>query len=862
MIFSKETSSSLDEQQMESEPTKSDFSSQKPLNNRNQQRVNLREDEVKAEQTRLAYASLNNALFATLVNTLILVIVLWPVIQHNILLTWLSVIYLVSFIRGYTCYKYKRTADSVEKNSFWYRLFFIGNLTASLIWASVSIWLFPPDNLARQVFIAFVIGGMGAGATTSLSSVKIFVHTYLCITLIPLLLRFFLSDSELKFEMGGMLTIFLAMLLIASKRTYENIRKSICLKYSMLDRELTIKQGEARFRMIFENMQDGYVQTNIDGEIIMANPAIVKLLGYEKESDLLGLNIGESIYADPKQRQVMLKLLQQQKRLYRYEMSIKRKDGSVIIGESNLHLRISKDGKVDGVDGVFRDVSLYKRIEAMLRESEQFQRTLFESSPDFIAVINWEGRFIKVNSIHPGYSKKEQVVGQKVTSFILAEYRSNFMEKLEQARKTGRLQKLETTVNLPDGTHYFYNRLKQISIQDKEEFTLLISTDITERRRIELDLKKSEKKFHAIFNQAFQLTVLLTSDGVLEEVNDTALSLIGVNESDVLGKEFHNTRWWSHSKRQQLELKKAVQRSAAGAIARFEITIIDKDGGLHYFDFSIKPVKDEADNVLFLIAEGRDISERKNAELGIVKAHNEAVRASQAKSEFLSRMSHELRTPLNAILGFSQMLELDADEFNPVQKTNVTEIIDAGHHLLNLINEVLDLARIESGNLEINLQAVMLDELIQQCLTLIQPQSDARKIKIIDRITGSNFIVNGDLFRLKQVLINILSNAVKYNSPQGTIELSCEIMPQQRLRICVSDTGSGLSEAQISKLFTPFERLNDTHIVEGAGIGLVIAKLLIEAMEGNIGVDCAEGQGCAFWVELPFLIEKDGNKRN
>lgn len=262
----------------------------------------------------------------------------------------------------------------------------------------------------------------------------------------------------------------------------------------------------------------------------------------------------------------------------------------------------------------------------------------------------------------------------------------------------------------------------------------------------------------------------------------------------------------------------------------------------------VKERTKELESTLLLLTDENE--QRKKAESQFREAKEQAEKASAAKSDFLSRMSHELRTPMNAILGFGQLLELDSKEFNESQKENIQEILEAGNHLLELINDVLDLTEIEAGKLEISMGKVELNDVVPQCISLMEPIAKTRQIKQIDNLSEKGYILHADFTRLKQVFLNLLSNAVKYNIEGGTIILAGEVVDKKYLRISITDTGEGIKEEDISKLFTSFERLNPKVNVEGSGIGLNITKHIVELMGGKVGVMSTPDQGSTFWFEL------------
>jgi PAS domain S-box-containing protein len=243
-----------------------------------------------------------------------------------------------------------------------------------------------------------------------------------------------------------------------------------------------------------------------------------------------------------------------------------------------------------------------------------------------------------------------------------------------------------------------------------------------------------------------------------------------------------------------------------------------------------------------------DITEQQHIEQALNQAKHEADRANRAKSEFLSRMSHELRTPLNAILGFGQLLQLGA--LSERQGESVDQVLRGGRHLLGLINEILDISRIETGSLALSREAVNAQELLKETIDLIRPLAAEREVRI-EAQEDCSWTVQADRQRLRQVLLNLASNAVKYNHHGGRVSFSCEPAPDGRVCISVRDTGPGLSAEKMERLFTPFDRLGAEETeVQGTGMGLVLAKGLMEAMGGTLTADSVEGQGSTFNMEL------------
>lgn len=283
----------------------------------------------------------------------------------------------------------------------------------------------------------------------------------------------------------------------------------------------------------------------------------------------------------------------------------------------------------------------------------------------------------------------------------------------------------------------------------------------------------------------------------------------------------------------------------------YELTYIRKDGGRFPAIVSITALRDDYREIIGYLLIGTDNSVRKQVELELHAAIAVAKKANLAKSDFLSSMSHELRTPLSAILGFAQLMDSGSPLPTPSQKRSIDQILQAGWYLLELINEILDLALIESGKLSLSLEPVSLAEVMYECKAMTEPQAKKRNITVAFPRFDMPYFVSADRTRIKQVLINLLSNAIKYNKDGGSVTVTCSVAAIGRIRIRIEDTGKGLSPENIAQLFQPFNRLGqESSMEEGTGIGLVMTKHLVELMGGEIGVDSTLGIGSSFWIEI------------
>ncbi|NOQ13273.1 MAG: response regulator, partial [Methyloprofundus sp.] len=498
-----------------------------------------------------------------------------------------------------------------------------------------------------------------------------------------------------------------------------------------------------------------------------------------------------------------------------------------------------------------RSKELHKVIDRLRKDEVRFQ-AVSHSTSDAIITLNKEGRIILWNQGAEhifGYQAIE-TIGQTIDIIIPQQNALNF-QKIFADNQQQKRRSSEVHALTKEQKHLFIELSYTEWFSGNERFFTTIIRDITQRKKTENKLKNQQENLKAIVTNSVEGIITIDDKGIIEMINPGALEmfsyrskkeLLGQNISLLMHKDMRqkHDEYLQHSKLNEPRIfNKAM-----------ELKGLRKDGSLFPIELSVSPMTINGAKKYVGIL--HDVTEDQKNLDAIIAAKLEAEKANREKSLFLSSMSHELRTPLNAILGFTQLLLEDTEaRLNEDQSESMEYVNSAGHHLLKLIDEILDLSRIESGKVDLNFEKINLVDFIQQSLRLHSPQAQKAQIEFNDKLSAEEMVfVKADSFRLNQVLSNLLSNAIKYNKPHGVISIWLS-QSDNNVRFFVKDTGKGIPDNMIKDLFKPFNRLGaDQSGIEGTGIGLTITKKLVEMMGGTIGLENSYGKGCTFWVEL------------
>lgn len=498
------------------------------------------------------------------------------------------------------------------------------------------------------------------------------------------------------------------------------------------------------------------------------------------------------------------------------------------------------------------------RVQKKESENDARLRGLFALSTIGISLNDFEtGAFVEVNDalVAPtGYTTEEflKLSYRDITPTEYAEMEAVQLAHLEQFGRYGPYEKEYIRKN---GERYPV-LLRGMMIRDAAGKKLIwsIVEDISKRKQSERALQESQRKYQRLVEDIGNQFVIYSHKVLTGEVlyvSNGFETIFGFSRDEVVGENWATAINWLP---ESLELARGYVSAMAEReieFIQFEMFFIHPDGGQRALLVSAHPAIDESGSIMAIDGIVENVTERKKIENNLIAARIEADRANNAKSEFLSNMSHELRTPMNAILGFGQLMHLDR-QLSMRNREYVNEIMQAGHHLLELINDILDLARIESGRIEMKLEPVSIGPVIEESLNLMAGVAQKSRIRIL--CYGSiDLAVVADRIRLKQIILNLLSNAIKYNREGGAVRINATSVDEKYVQITVTDTGNGISADKLQDLFQPFNRLEANNSgIEGTGIGLALTKRLVEQMDGSVSITSKVGVGSTFGIMLPM----------
>ncbi len=562
-----------------------------------------------------------------------------------------------------------------------------------------------------------------------------------------------------------------------------------------------------------------------------------------------------------------------------YELTYIRKDGSRFPAVVSVTALRDAENVIIGYLLIGTDNTARKNAEEALLKAGALQSAIFNSA-NFSSIATDAKGVIQIFNV--GAEKMLGYTASDVLNRITPAEISDPQEVIARAKALS--QELETTIapgfealvfkasrGIEDIYELTYIRkdgsrfpavVSVTALRDAENVIigyLLIGTDNTARKQVEaeqmkLDQRLRDQQFYTRSLIESNIDALMTTNpsGIITDVNKQMEALTGCTRDELIGAPCKS--YFTDPDRAEAAIKLVLSEKK---VTNYELTACARDGKETVVSYNATTFYDRDRNLQGVFAAARDVTERKRFEQALQETNVEmesaksaAEKANLAKSDFLSAMSHELRSPLNAILGFAQLMESSSPSPSDSQLESINQILQSGWHLLKLINEILDLAVIESGKLMLSLESVSIAEILSECHAMMETQAQQQGIRMTFPIFDKPNFVWADQTRLKQIIINLLSNAIKYNRTQGSVTVDCTVV-NDCIRISVKDTGDGLESGKLAQLFQPFNRLGqEASGVAGTGIGLVVCKQLTELMDGVLGVNSTVGVGSTFWVEL------------
>lgn len=655
-----------------------------------------------------------------------------------------------------------------------------------------------------------------------------------------------------------------------------------------IDYNKKIQESERKYREIPENIADLIWTTDKDFKMNYCSPSIETIFGYSPEEFLSG-SLREKY--TPETVDKYFEIVQSfkeklkngtlsNKDLWQLEGQAIKKNGQVFWFLTVMKPSWNTENQVTGILGITRDITKEKRALLELQESEERLQRIVNSPTHYVLRTDLSGMHTYWNKTFEKefgwlYKNKGLEKGDSLTSICNYHHKRTQEVVMACITNPGTVHQIELDKPAKDGSikTTLWEFVCLTDSNGKPSEMGCMGIDITEKRLAEEQVRKLSRAVEQI-----PLTVVITNlDGNIEYANPYTFHTTGYTQEELLGK---NPKVLKSGETSLEEYQHLWGNITHGKEWKGIFHNRKKDGTMYWEQATIGPILNEEGEITHYIAIKEDITDRKqiqdqlkdlnqhleekikertldleNANISLLKANEEAQKANKAKIDFLSKMSHELRTPMNSILGFGQLLQMS--ELTSVQEKGVQHILDSGKHLLNLINEVLDISRIESGRISISVEPIEVYEVINEIKDSLLFSANQKNISLNTQLNNTvPTYIRADRQRLKQVLINLTNNAIKYNNEGGEVTTSVDIKQTSEdgytpIRISVTDTGWGIDEKDLERIFIPFERIGaEKSNVEGTGLGLAVVKQLVDLMGGKVGVKSAPGKGSTFWIEL------------
>jgi len=620
--------------------------------------------------------------------------------------------------------------------------------------------------------------------------------------------------------------------------------------------EISLLKSEEDYRMLAENARDFIILHDLDGKIIYANPTALDFIGYS-EPEAKKMTVME--FVPPENIDSLFKRSDQRSDgfldQFLYEVTILKRNGKKVPVEVSSS-PILKNGKVHSILLVVRDISERKEYEKALEQSEIKYRELVEDINDLVWEVDNDDRFTFINS------RSEDFLGISPNN-VIGKLCSDFLKTTEYQRYKKFFQKVLSDIKpyknsiftfvKADGSESVWESSGKPIYNENSEFLGFrgISRDITDRKKAEDALRTSEEKNKALSEASFE-ALLISENNTCIECNQATLDLFGYDYSEIIG--LHGKSLIADSSHKSF--KEYLESNNPDP---YESVAVKKDGATFWAEFQTRYYTYQ-DRIVRVIAV-KDITERKQSEIAILKAKKKAEQSDALKTAFLANMSHEIRSPMNSIVGFAKLLE--DDDITKEEREEYSSIINSkSKQLLNLVNDIIDISKIESGVIDIKHKRFNINSMLRQIKTEFSQDAIEKNIslEIYTGLQDYKAMVICDPFRIKQVLNNLVSNAIKFTN-EGKIRIGYEVN-NQKIRYFVKDTGIGIAKDKQEIVFKRFMQIDNslTRHFGGTGLGLAIVKELVNFLGGSIMLDSELDKGSSFYIDIPCLTEEDDDQ--